>query len=229
MARYPFSFFAAVRNTLLGCSLLGIAMLVACNHSSQHNETPPPTQTVRPVPQDSTALHVFVGRLNTCEPKDGKTIGASEQAQISISVLASIYGSNTPPLLTCDVAGASTITELSRARQALFFIVKKDSKPTFELIPSHAVEVYPTADGTWACLYQAHDFDHPFAPQTNIQPTRIAFREAVMFEATEENAVDFPSPFYRQKHHVFYAEFGLTAASYFQLKKQTTLRAMGMF
>ncbi len=201
----------------------------ACKENEQNNLAENKNKKVEIVKQDSSNLHVFVAKIHACTPKDQLEIGESNRAEIQGEVIQSIYGKNTPKIIQFDVEGTLNIVELSRAKHALFFVLKSDSKPTFRLIPSHYMEVYPTADNQWACLYQTSDFEHPSASKSMIKPEKINFREAVIFDLDEDEINDFPSPYYTQKNNLVYADYGLLTHAYFKLKKQTTLKALGIF
>lgn len=92
-------------------------------------------------------------------------------------------------------------------------------------------DVYKTTNGRWASSYKIADYNHPYNKNTIIKPELIEFDEEVMYKPWNKRDIEdnYPSPYYKVVEDKVVAVWGNYIEELFELKKNSILKARGIF
>lgn len=92
-------------------------------------------------------------------------------------------------------------------------------------------DVYRTKNGRWASSYKIDDYNHPYNKTTTIKSEVIDFVNEVSYKVKNKWEAEnyYPAPYYKVVDKLAIPVYGNYVKELFELKKNSTLKARGIF
>ncbi len=210
---------------LFGVILGGIGWLVI-------PENPPPSFLVDS--DESKNLIVFVGKKITLEKQPGRYGINDTMSKAHYKVLQVIHGQYTGETIEFKALDHWGIARFGKYDTVLLYVVMRRSwllQPRYVHEKYMAQPVYSTADGKWAgCVSPGY---LKVIQQRNIQAEFMNFQPEVIIDVTDIPVIDrpkyYPQEFYKYQNNSVVCRKGLTIEKLFQIEREGTLKARGIF
>lgn len=118
----------------------------------------------------------------------------------------------------------------SQYQHVLLFVSYHDGELYHEKYQYYAV--YLTTDHRWASPYAVRDYNHAFKDEITVKPEKISFATELSFPLDQlqgEVQRRYPRPYFEVKNGRAFAVYGNYIEELFQLKKETILKARGIY
>jgi hypothetical protein len=183
---------------------------------------------------ESKNLIVFVGKKITLEKQPGRYGINDTMSKAHYRVLQVIHGQHTGETIEFKALDHWGIARFGKYDTVLLYVVMRRSwllQPRYFHEKYMAQPVYNTADGKWAgCVPPGYLED---IKKHNIQTEPANFQPEVIIDVAKIPAIDrpkyYPHEFYEYRNNSLVCRRGLTIEKLFQIEREGTLKARGVF
>jgi hypothetical protein len=181
------------------------------------------------------SLYVFVGEkievTGIKNPIDTSEVPFDGATRATYKIIQKVFGDLKKDTIVFEAFDHYGIPAFSTYRYALLFVSAYKGKLYHEKY--QFFDVYKTTNGRWASSYKARDYHHPYNKNTTVKPEPIPFAEEVSYDiryaGRDATAELYPAPYYRIEGNKAIAVWGNYIEELFTLKKESILKARGIF
>ncbi len=179
------------------------------------------------------SLYVFIGEKISSKgfksEDDTNKIPFNESIKAKYRIIENVYGTFKRDTIEFEAYDPLGHFEFLNYKYVLLFVSNYNGRLIHEKY--QYFDVYKTKNCKWASSYKISDYYHPYNKNTTIKPEVIDFVDEVSYKVYNKWDADnnYPSPYYKIVGDRAVAVYGNYIEQLFELKKNSTLKARGIF